>query len=72
MPKPLGVVIRTSERGLEIGLSSTSGVEDAIWNAVESAIDNGWTPEQFKNESAMAWKDRLKTDSDHAQKVLSR
>lgn len=40
--------------------------EDAIWNAVEQAINEGWTPKQFKSEVASAWEERLKEDAKQA------
>lgn len=30
-------------------------IQDAIYRAVETAIDNGWTPEQFRREAAECW-----------------
>jgi len=46
--------------------------EDAIWDAVETAVIEGWTPEQFRMECAEAWEHRLREDAKHAKQVLSR
>jgi hypothetical protein len=64
--------------GLRIGgngsmsVTKPSKVEDAIWEAVELAIDNGWTPEQFKSELADAWAERLRDDAKRAVAILSK
>ena len=74
MAKPPGISFSVSESDCALMLKTIfpSKVEDAIWDAVEEAINNGWTPEQFKNEVASAWKDRLKQDGEHAERVLSK
>ena len=72
MTKPNGVSLAMSDSGISMSVSRPSAVEDSIWDAVESAIDGGWTPEQFRNEVASAWKDRLKQDGEYAEKVFSR
>ncbi len=46
--KPIGI-----SACLEVRMPNQA--EDAIWEAVQSAIDSGWTPERFKQESALAW-----------------
>ena len=72
MPKPMGLDFTISDRGMSLHSVRPSHAEDAIWDAVETAINNGWTPEQFKIEAASAWKDRQKQDGEHAEKVLSK
>jgi hypothetical protein len=47
-----------------------SKVEDQIWEAVEEAINAGWTPEQFKREVSSAWEDSLKCQIKNAQNVF--
>lgn len=61
--KPYGVTI-----GLQVVRPSET--EDAIWAAVESAVNAGWTPERFKNELASAWEDALRDQIRHAKEVL--
>lgn len=56
--------------GGSMSVTHPTKVEDAIWEAVELAIDAGWTPEQFKNELADAWKERLRDDAKRAEEVL--
>lgn len=55
-----------------MSVTKPSKVEDAIWEAVELAIDNGWTPEQFKSELADAWAERLRDDAKRAVAILSK
>jgi hypothetical protein len=43
---------------------------DAIWDAVEVAIAENMTPEQFRHEAADAWEQRLHDDAKHARDVL--
>jgi hypothetical protein len=45
--------------------------EDAIWEAVEAAIDEGLTPEQFKAEAAQAWSEILHERARSAARVLT-
>jgi hypothetical protein len=73
MNKPLGLSMGTSESGdLRFIVSRPSPVEDAVWEAVNKAIEAGWTPQQFKNEAADAWKQRLTDDAKDAVNILSR
>jgi hypothetical protein len=44
--------------------------EDAVWDAVRTAIDNGMTPDQFKREAAQAWEELLREDGQRAVKTL--
>lgn len=63
--------------GIQYGLDATSGkpflrvtprdqVMDAIYDAVEAAIDSGWTVEEFRREAAEGWRiymaDRKRSD----------
>jgi len=66
--KPLGVEINMAG---SMSVTHPSKVEDAIWDAVEEAINAGWTPRQFKNEIAAAWVERLKQDARDADRILS-
>ena len=65
--------MRVSESGgIGFAVSTPSKVKDAIWEAVELAIDSGWTPQQFKNEISEAWREKLNDEVKHAVDVLSR
>ncbi len=55
MPKPLGIPNSTI---------------DAIWEAVEDAINSGMTPQQFKREIAEAWSTTLRHNAKYAEKEL--
>ena len=60
------------------GLSATlqvlkpSRAEDAIWDAVQEAIDAGMTPERFKREVMQAWMHELSEETKRVEKLLSR
>ena len=72
MGKPTGIGLVTDGHSIGFSVDLASKVEDAIWDAVEEAINAGWTPERFKSEAADAWRDRLKQDADNAVRVLSK
>jgi hypothetical protein len=63
MSKPLGLTH-------DLRVTRPSQTEDAIWDAVETAIGEGWTPEQFKIEAGEAWERKLIEDAKAARKVL--
>lgn len=59
--KPIEVGMRVTESGaIGFAVNRPSKVEDAIWEAVEQAIEAGWTPRQFKLEVASAWEQRFR------------
>lgn len=64
--KPLGVQFGIGPNGPTLGCRMPSLVEDRVWEAVQDAIDAGWTVEQFRRECAEAWgeslRDRMKDD----------
>lgn len=65
--------MRLSESGgIGFAVSTPSKVEDAVWEAVELAIESGWTPQQFKNEIADAWREKLNDKAKNAVQILSR
>jgi hypothetical protein len=70
--KPNGISMSIVEGELRLTANHISKVEDMIWDAVEEAINTGWTPEQFKAEAASAWEERLREDAKHAVNVLSK
>jgi hypothetical protein len=59
-----------------LGISSAmrvvmpSKAEDKIWDAVEEAIEAGWTPQRFKNEVANAWAEYFRRTANDTKKVL--
>ena len=68
--KPLGMSL--TDTG-SLYVVHPNKVEDAIWDAVEEeAINAGWEPQQFKNEIASAWVERLKLDAKDADEILSK
>lgn len=63
MSKPLGVSLTMGADGLPcMSVVQSTPVEDAIYRAVEEAIDRGWSPEMFRREAATAWEYRLEQD----------
>jgi hypothetical protein len=68
--RPLGIGIRVSGGSIGFAASRPSQVEDAVWEAVEAAIEAGWSPERFRSEVADAWKERLHDQARDAVKVL--
>jgi|APGre2960657373_1045057.scaffolds.fasta_scaffold00801_4 hypothetical protein len=70
--KPLGLSLGFDGSGLRMGVRTPSKVEDAVWEAVTLAIESGWSPQQFKNEVADAWRERLHDEAKDAVEVLSR
>ena len=58
--KPPGIYLNTIRNGdVTFNVRKPSRVEDAIWNAVQEAIEAGWTAKQFRQEAASAWEDEL-------------
>ena len=72
MAKPLGISIGINSGLPTLRVNESSKAMDAIWDAVEEAINSGMTPEQFKMEAAEAWAERLKEDSKSAVKTLTK
>jgi len=61
--KPLGI-------SHNFQIINPSKVEDQIWEAVEEAINAGWTPERFKQEAGLAWEDALKQQIKNVNNVF--
>ena len=62
MPKPLGM-------DPFFRVIQPTSVQDAVWEAVEQAIDAGMTVEQFRREAADCWAEKLRQkakDDTHA------
>lgn len=59
--------------GLTMGLQviMPTGAEDAVWKAVETAIDAGWDAKRFRREAAEAWEHRLREDAREAVRDLA-
>ena len=64
MSKPLGLTPA-------FHVTMPSKTEDRIWDAVEEAIEAGWTPVRFKHEVAAAWEAILKKAAKDAIRVLN-
>ena len=69
--KPLGLRLTANNQGVGLNVHKPSRTEDAIWNAVEEAINEGWTPKQFKDEVISAWEEKLQQDAKQAVWELS-
>jgi len=66
--KPLGVGFTVKESEIGMGVVFPSRVEDAVWDAVEIAMDAGWTAKQFQSEACEAWQRRIRDDASDAAK----
>ena len=53
-----------------LNVITPTAVEDAIYNAVEAAIDAGWDARRFKLEAADAWEYELRKRSKWAVEEL--
>lgn len=47
-------------------------VQDAVWDAVERAVDAGWTVEQFRSEAADCWNEYLRQKRESDMKAWSK
>ena len=63
--KPLGL-------SADLRVQYPSKVEDAIWEAVQLAIEANWTPERMRGEIADAWREKLREDAKYAYDILSK
>lgn len=63
--KPLGLTY-------DFRIRKPTRTEDAIWNAVETAIEEGWTPQDFVRELRSAWGDVLREQARHADAELAK
>ena len=69
--KPNGIAIGLHADGqLSFRATHPTRTEDAIWEAVECAINEGWDARRFRNEVASAWSDILKQSVEDAVKIL--
>ncbi len=51
---------------------SVTHTEDAIYEAVEHAIDEGWDPRRFVREASAAWDSRLREQQRDAHREFAR
>ena len=73
MSKPSGISLGITAGGVPtMSVTHISRAEDAIWNAVQEAVDAGMTPEQFKREVAQAWTEELRAQAKRTMKELSK
>ncbi len=68
--KPNGLSMTMTEGRFGFSVSIPTHTEDAIWNAVETAIGDGWDPTRFRREVAEAWRQRLRDDAADIEKKL--
>ena len=72
MSKPLGVSLYATNQTLGLRVVKPSPVEDAIWDAVEKAIENGWSAQQFKDEASECWEQKLRDEAKLARYIFER
>lgn len=70
--KPLGISLSITNQGPTMRLTQSNRALDQIWDAVQTAIACGLSPQQFKDEAAQAWEYELKDQAKDAVKVLSK
>jgi hypothetical protein len=64
--KPMGIGFGVADGSVVVRVNHPSPVEDKIWNAVTSAVENGWDARRFVREAWSAWEDKLTEDTKHA------
>lgn len=65
MSKPLGMDVN-------FRIIKPTAVEDKVWDAVELAIDNGWTPKRMIAEVKDCWREYLADKSRDDMKSFER
>lgn len=60
--KPNGIRLRNDTDSISLRVTQPSRVEDAIWDAVETAILSGWEPKRFMSEVREAWAHELEEE----------
>lgn len=71
MSKPPGVQFGVNADGLYLRVTPSDRVADAIYNAVEEALDAGWTVERFRREAAECWRLHLKARAESDARAWS-
>jgi len=46
-------------------------IAEKVWNAVESAVLAGWSPERLKKEVAECWGAAMRDEAKRGEKVLN-
>ena len=64
--KPPGLEMSLHGGSLHMGVTRSSRTEDKVWEAVEEAISEGWTPTRFIAEAREAWDYELRERAKHA------
>lgn len=69
MSKPNGIEMYLTQSG-DIGMRVVpiDRIADRVWDAVEEAINAGWTVEQFRCECAEAWAHTLRKQAEWAER----
>ncbi len=44
--------------------------EDLLWEAVQQAVTDGWSPKRFRQETSEAWAQALASQADAARKDM--
>lgn len=70
--KPPGIYLSAAHGAVTFNVRQPSRVEDAIWDAVQEAIEAGWDAKAFKREAASAWEDALTRQAKQAVDELHR
>jgi hypothetical protein len=72
--KPPGLALGFDGNGLTMRVTQSDRASDAVWNAVQEALDAQWTPEKFIREVYGAWeherKERTKSELEAIGKHL--
>lgn len=72
MSKPLGIGLTLVDGVPVMRVKTPDKVEDAVWEAVDEAINAGWDARRFRREAAEAWEQRLRDDAKAAREDLMR
>ena len=70
--KPPGLQLGVDGNGAFMRVTRSDAATDAIYAAVETAIDAGWTVEQFRREAAECWSVYLRERERSDAKVWAR
>lgn len=74
MGKPPGIALGLSGDGVHMGVTRSSEAEDKVWEAVEQALIENWTPDRFIREVREAWaqarKDLAEADDGEFKRML--
>jgi hypothetical protein len=68
--KPYGLGLELNNGGISFVPKRPTAAEDAVWEAVQAAINCGMTPRQFRIEAASAWEDALTREAKDAAEEM--